>query len=221
VKRLITLLSLLLLSLPVLAAPPATLFELAGVHPQPARLPESVLVIIDAQQEYVTGALPLENVEAAVGEIGRILARARAAGTPVVHVVHRGGGNLFNPAGPGFAIAPPLTPGAGETVVEKRLPNAFAGTDLQQVVAATGRKQLIIVGFMTHMCVSATTRAALDLGYSTTVVASGTATRALPDAQGNTIAAATIQQAALAELADRFAVVVNDEKGIREHEAVR
>jgi nicotinamidase-related amidase len=215
-KKLVAMLSFLLLSLPALAAPPATLFELAGVHPQPARLSESVLVIIDAQQEYVTGALPLENVQASVGEVGKLLARARAAGTPVVHVVHRGGGNLFNPAGPGFAIIPPLAPRTGETVVEKRLPDAFAGTELHKAIAATGRKQLILVGFMTHMCLSTTTRAALNLGYGATVVASGTATRALPDGRGNTIAASTVQQTALAELADRFAVVVDDERGVRE-----
>jgi nicotinamidase-related amidase len=149
-------------------------------------------------------------------EVNRLLARARVAGTPVVHVVHRGGGGLFNPAGPHFAIAKPLAPRPGEAVIEKRLPNAFAGTELQRTLDASGRKQLIITGFMTHMCVSSTARAALDLGYRTTVVASATATRALPDGQGGTVSAEVVQQAALAALADRFATVVNDVDAIPE-----
>ncbi len=62
---------------------------------------------------------------------------------------------------------------------------------------------------MTHMCISATARSALDHGYRAVVVGDATATRALPDALGGAdIPAAEIHRAALAELADRFATVV-------------
>jgi nicotinamidase-related amidase len=64
------------------------------------------------------------------------------------------------------------------------------------------------MGFMTHMCISATARAALDLGFKTTIVAAATATRDIPDPLGGTaLAANTVQQTALAELADRFATI--------------
>jgi nicotinamidase-related amidase len=194
---------------------PETLFEMAGVHPAPAPLSQSVVVVIDAQREYVDGALPLAGMDKALAEGYRLLQRARAAGTPVIHVVHRGSGALFNPEGPYFAIAEPMAPLPVETVIEKRLPNAFAGTDLQQAITATGRKQLIVVGFMTHMCLSATVRAALDRGYTTTVVASVTATRDLPDGQGGIVPARVVQQASLAALADRFAAVVSGVDDLR------
>ncbi len=187
---------------------PATLLQLAGAHPAPARLSESVLVIIDAQKEYRDGALPLVGIDAAIEQAAQLLARARRAGTPVVHVKHRGNGALFNPASLFFDIVESLQPAPEEAVIEKRLPNAFAGTELRQVLERTGRKQLILVGFMTHMCVSSTARAALDLGYATTVVGAATATRDLPDGEGGTVSAATVQRASLAALADRFAVVV-------------
>jgi nicotinamidase-related amidase len=190
------------------AAPPPTLMEMAGVHPAAGHLSESVVLVIDAQREYVDGSLPLVGMDRALAEGSRLLRRARAAGTPVIHVVHRGAGPLFNPAGPYFAIAEPMAPVEGERVIEKRLPNAFAGTDLAQRLAATGRKHLIVIGFMTHMCVSSTVRAALDLGYATTLVADATATRDLPDGSGGTIPAQAVQQASLAALADRFATVV-------------
>ncbi|WNZ59031.1 isochorismatase family protein [Myxococcus sp. MxC21-1] len=98
----------------------------------------------------------------------------------------------------------------GEAVVTKGLPNSFAGTDLHARIAATGREELIIAGFMTHMCISATARAALDLGYRNTVVAAATATRDLPVPMGGVVSASELQRNALAALADMFAVVVND-----------
>lgn len=99
---------------------------------------------------------------------------------------------------------------AAEAVVTKALPNSFAGTDLHARLQATGRKELIIAGFMTHMCVSATTRAAMDLGYRNTVVAAATAPRSLPVPTGGVVPAAELQRTELAALADMFAVVVRD-----------
>jgi nicotinamidase-related amidase len=59
------------------------------------------------------------------------------------------------------------------------------------------------------MCVSSTARAALDLGYRVTIPHDACATRALPDpVTGAAIPGAEIHRHALAELADRFAVVV-------------
>lgn len=187
---------------------PRTLFEMAGAKQEPARLSNSVLVIIDAQREYVDGALPLIGVDAALNEISRLLARARKAGTPVIHIVHKGGGALFNPEGKFFGIVPALKPLANETVIEKMRVSAFAGTGLEEAIKRTGRKQLIIVGFMTHNCVSSTARTARDLGYEVAVVAAATATRDLPDGNGGVEPAAVVQAASLAELADRSAKVV-------------
>jgi nicotinamidase-related amidase len=98
----------------------------------------------------------------------------------------------------------------GEAVVVKGLPNAFAGTDLDQRLRALGRAEVILAGFATHMCVDSTARAALDLGWRSTVVANACATRDLPDPLGGVIAAARLHHATLAALADRFAVVVPD-----------
>lgn len=191
---------------------PKTLLALAGAPLTPSPLDKSVLVLIDAQREYTDGGLPLSGVDAAVDEAGRLLALARKAGAPVFHIVHHGkpGGALFNPDGPLSAIVPTLAPIDGETVVVKRLPNAFAGTDLDALIRATGRTELIVAGFQTHMCVSSTVRAALDLGWRTTVVDAASATRDLPDPQGGVIAADALHRANLASLADRFAVVVKD-----------
>jgi len=66
----------------------------------------------------------------------------------------------------------------------------------------------VLVGFMTHLCVEATARASIDLGFKATVIASATATRPLPDPLGGpAIGAEEVQRNALAAMADRFATV--------------
>jgi nicotinamidase-related amidase len=137
-----------------------------------------------------------------------LLARARESGAAIFHIAHRGRpGSLFDRTAERGAIVAQLTPRPGEAVIEKELPNAFAGTDLNGQLAATGRKELVLAGFMTHMCVSSTARAALDLGFRTTIDADSCATRDLPDGVGGTLAARTIHDVALAELSDRFAII--------------
>jgi len=194
---------------PVFAAPPpATLLQMVGVTLPAPRLAESILLVVDAQREYLDGKLPLAGMNASLVEAATLLERARTAGAPVVHVMHRADGPLFNPKGEGYAIVAALRPLPGEKVVVKTQANAYTGTELERVLRETGRKQLIVVGYMTHNCVSATTRAALDHGYRATVVAAATATRDLPDGRGGTIPAATVQVANLAALADATALVV-------------
>jgi nicotinamidase-related amidase len=188
---------------------PQTLLEMAGADLRPPALAQSTLVIIDAQNEYLDGKLALPSVKAAVDALARLLARAREAGAAVVHVQHKGrAGGLFDLEARGGAIIDAVKPAGGEAIVQKPLPNAFAQTELDATLKKLGRTQLVIAGFMTHMCVSSTARAALDLGYKATVVADAAATRDLPDpVSGAVIAAEALHRAALAELADRFAIV--------------
>jgi nicotinamidase-related amidase len=185
-----------------------TLLQMAGVEPQPAALAKAAVIVIDAQREYVDGRLPLAGMDTALLRLERLLARAREAGTPIIHIAHKGRpGGLFDRDAPGGAFAGPATPRSGEIVIEKPLPNAFAKTGLEEALRATGREAAIIAGFMTHMCVSSTARAALDLGFPVTIAADATATRDLPDPLGGVVPADAVQRAALAELGDRFACI--------------
>ena len=190
---------------------PKTLLQMAGAPLDPSPLSESTLLIIDAQNEYRSGALPLTGVDAAVEEIAALLTRARAAGAPIVHVQHRGRpGGAFDLEAERGRIMREVAPESGEPVVTKPLPNAFAETDLAEKLEDAGRKQLIVTGFMTHMCVSSTARAALDHGYRVTIPAAACATRDLPAPDGGVMKAADIHRAALTALADRFAIVAKD-----------
>ncbi len=186
-----------------------TMLQMAGAQPTPATMADGILLIIDAQREYTDGMLPLTGVQPAVDALAVLLEKARKAGTPIVHVRHQSKGKAFNPSSTGYEIVKELTPRDGETIVDKGMPNSFAGTDLATRLAAIGRKNLIVGGFMTHMCVSATVRAATDQGYMSTIAADTVATRDLPDATGGgTIGAHDINRITLAALSDRFAWIV-------------
>ena len=188
-----------------------TLFQLTGSEHPAAQWQDAVLIIIDAQNEYRIGDMPLPDVEPATIQIQQLLAAARAHATPVAHIRHIGvPGYLFDPDGPRGQIFDELTPIDGEAVIDKPLPNAFAHSTLQEFVQNTGRTQLIVCGFMTHMCVSATVRAAKDLGYQSTVVADACATRTLPGLESGQFDAKALHEMELVALADFFACVVKD-----------
>ena len=172
-----------------------TLLQMAGAPSSPPPLDRSALVMIDCQREYVDGKVPLAGVE----------------GAPGIHVLHKGrAGGLFDPDTAAFRLADPAAPEAGEPSITKALPNAFAGTELDAMLRETGRESVIFAGFMTHMCVSSTVRAAVDLGHGAVVVAAACATRDLPDGRGGVVTAAELHRAELAALSDRFAIIVPD-----------
>ena len=188
-----------------------TLRQIAGLPATPARLSESALVIVDAQNTYRGGVMQLVGVEPALDECARLLARARALKTPVIHIQHDSGpGSPYDVRAEIGAIADKVEPQAGEPVVIKNYPNSFIGTDLDALLKAKGVKNLVVAGFMTHMCINSTARGAFNLGYAVTVPSAATATRALPAPDGGVVGAEALQAAALAALGDLFAVVVRD-----------
>ena len=185
-----------------------TLRDVSGLGDRPARLSGSALVMIDLQNTYREGVMRLENVEPAIAAARLLLDRARQAGVPVFHIQHNAGpGSPYDVSAPIGAISEAVAPIGDEPVIVKAYPNAFVGTDLQARLEAAGVTSLILAGFMTHMCINSTARGAFNLGFSPTVVAETTATRALPGLDGSVVSAAALQAASLATLGDLFAVI--------------
>ncbi|UNB54432.1 cysteine hydrolase family protein [Mycolicibacterium sp. YH-1] len=188
-----------------------TLRELTSLPSQPAALADSTLILIDCQNTYTQGVMELDGVAAALDEAAALLDRARSAGIPVIHIQHNGGpGSPYDIEAEIGAIADVVAPREGEAVVVKQYPNSFVATDLDDRLKALGARNLVLAGFMTHMCVNSTARGAFNLGYAPTVVAAATATRSLPGPGGSPVAAAALQSASLAALSDLFAVIVPD-----------
>lgn len=193
-----------------------TLRTLTGMDPNPAPISDSALVLIDCQQTYREGVMQLVGVEEALEEAAALLKRFREAGRPVIHIIHDAGPDTpYDVSAPIGQIAEVVAPIDGETVIVKKFPSAFEQTELDATLKQLGVKNVTYVGFMTHMCVNSTTRASFNHGYANTVVASATATRAIPNpVTGKDMPADQLQYASLSALGDMFAVVVPTEESV-------
>ncbi len=187
---------------------PTTLRDLMGLGHQPCTLQDAALVMIDCQNTYREGIMQLTGVELALKEARRVLDRARALGRPVIHIQHDAGpGTPYDVRADIGRIADIVAPQNGETVITKGYPNSFVQTPLDDELKRLGVKNLVLVGFMTHMCVNSTARGAFNLGYAPTVVASATATRDLPLPDGSLVRADALQPASIATMRDLFAAI--------------
>ncbi|WP_430009625.1 cysteine hydrolase family protein [Methylophaga lonarensis] len=187
-----------------------TLRDLVGLGHTPSRLSESALVLIDCQNTYRTGLMQLTGVEAAIGQAQALLKLARQHQIPVIHIQHDGGaGSPYDLDTDLGAISSEVAPTDDEMVIVKQYPNSFIETSLDQKLKQLGVKNLILAGFMTHMCVNSTAHGAFNLGYHNTIVASATATRPLAGPDGQLLSAQQVQAGALAGTRDLYAAVVN------------
>ena len=191
---------------------PATLLELAGGQYNQLDWSNCAVVLIDFQNEYVNGKMPLGTAGTKATANARLLLdKARDNNTPIFHIAHHGEdkGNIFDPLSDKVTIVDSLRPLDSEKTITKMHPNAFYDTPLQALIEATGKSQIVFAGFMSHMCVSSSVRAAFDLGFENFVCHDACATRNLPGAQGETLAANIIHDTAMAALQDRFAALMS------------
>ena len=188
-----------------------TLRDITGMGYAPAGLKDSALIMIDCQNTYRQGLMQLTNVEPAIIEAQKLLQMARDLKVPIIHIQHDAGvGSPYDITAEIGAISDEVAPKNGEAVVVKNYPNAFWHTNLEAQLKALDIENVVLAGFMTHMCINSTARGAFNLGFKPTVVASACATRSLIGANGKTIEAQAMHEAALAAVRDLFAVVVDD-----------
>jgi len=171
---------------------------------------KQALLVIDLQNDYFPGGnWPLVNPDAAADNAARLIADFRAKGAPVVHVRHESGeadASFFVPGSKGAEINAKVAARPNEPVIVKNNINAFRDTDLKQVLDKNGITDLVIVGAMSHMCVDGASRAAVDFGYSTTVIHDACATHD-QEFNGVKVPAAQVHAAFMAGLAFGYAAV--------------
>ncbi|MBZ0226661.1 MAG: cysteine hydrolase [Comamonas sp.] len=141
--------------------------------------PKRALIVIDVQNEYLTGDLPIEypDPQQSVAHIGVAMDTARAAGIPVVVVQQTSPATspLFAIDSQGWQLHPVVASRPRDHYVRKTLPSAYPETDLAQWLQERGIDTLTVVGFMTHNCDASTINHALH---------NGTAVEFLHDASG-------------------------------------
>lgn len=145
----------------------------------------------------VSGAAPV------IAEAARIAAACRAVGIPVIYlqngfspdqreapetapVFHKSNALKFMRANEAYAgklithgtwdheIVPELTPQPGDIVVAKSRYSGFAGTGLEQILAARRIRTLLVCGVATNVCVESTIRDAYHREFFPVMLADAT-----------------------------------------------
>ncbi len=171
----------------------------------------TALVIVDIQNDYFPGGrMPLDEIERAANNAGKLLERFRSEGKPTFHIQHTWddpGAPFFVAGTPGVEIHESVAPRAGEPVVVKHFPNSFRDSSLLESLRKGGVERVMICGAMSHMCIDATTRAAADLGYLCVVAHDACATRDI-EFEGRLVAARDVHAAYMFALGFAYARVM-------------
>lgn len=127
---------------------------------------ESALIVIDVQVGVVAEAF---ERDARIANINLALNKARAHKIPVIWVQHSDEEMAID--SPEWQIVPELQPLPSEPIVRKTFRNSFEGTNFEEVLAGLKINHLYVCGAMTNNCVRHTSHAALERGYSVTLIA--------------------------------------------------
>lgn len=137
------------------------------------------LVVVDLQNEYLpTGKLPLTGIDTAMENAIRVISHAREKGVPVFHIRHESAQSapIFAKGSTGAEIQRDVAPLGNEPIIIKNHINAFRETNLKDHLTAANVKEIVVIGAMSHMCIDAVVRAAVDMEYSVTVLHDACAT---------------------------------------------
>ena len=174
--------------------------------------PRRALVVIDVQNEYVSGNLPIEYppVERSLANIGRAMDAAAAADVPVIVVQHADAdpdAPIFREGSHAWELHPDIAARPHDHLVRKELPGSFTGTQLGDILTAAGVDTVSITGYMTHMCVDTTAREAAHRGLGVEILTDATGTLNLENS-GGTATGEELHRATLVAQGQFFAEVM-------------
>jgi nicotinamidase-related amidase len=127
---------------------------------------DTALLIIDMQSALIDGTNPVYQLNTVLENITRLIAQAHTTGTPIIYIQDN---DVDEIGSPGWQIHPAIAPEPGDLILRKPEADAFYGTTLQQELESRGLKHLIITGCKSEVCVDATCRKAIELGYHVTL----------------------------------------------------
>ncbi|CAN9207099.1 unnamed protein product [Alternaria alternata] len=121
--------------------PTPSLRQVIGIPNSTASVKDSVLVIIDAQDEYIYGSLPAQDYKQVNIAISSLLEKYREQNGHVVHVLHDTGSDeapIFKSNGKLTKEMDGVEAIKGETIVWKKHAGSFSETNLAEIVKKTG-----------------------------------------------------------------------------------
>ena len=176
------------------------------------------LLVIDVQNEYFTGRLPVTHPAGSLDNILKAMDSAHEGHVPVIVIQHanrprrqprsgkgRPGGNSTRRLSAGMPMSSSKKP------FREVLPAPLLTNWLQERAIAT----VTIAGYMTQMCCDTTARQAFHRNYAVNFLADATGTLAITNHAGS-ISAADLHRAILVTQQQRFARVMTTDEWIME-----
>jgi nicotinamidase-related amidase len=173
-------------------------------------LPSRALLVIDVQNEYFTGKLPVTHPVGSLTSILRAIDAAAAHGLPIVVIQHAApqpNTAVFRAGSPEWELHPEVAARPHDMLFHKSLPDSFAGTALEKWLRQQEISTVTIAGYMTQMCCDTTARQAMHLGFNVEFLSDATGTLAFKNAAGE-ISAEDLHRAILITQQARFSQVM-------------
>jgi nicotinamidase-related amidase len=141
------------------------------------------VLVIDMQRALFDAAPRPHEADVVIEKINALMARARAAGAPVVIVQHEDQGALAH-GSQGWSLVRSLIVQPGDALVRKTTPDSFLNTPLADVLARHGATKVVVAGYASEFCVDTTVRRAAALGFGVVIAADAHTTHDKPHASG-------------------------------------
>lgn len=152
-------------------------------------MPRRALIVIDVQNEYFTGKLPIEFPPTAqsLPNIVQAVKTARESGVPVVVVQHETPAEapVFAIGSDGWQLHPEVAAQGSDLHINKKLASSFKGTGLAQWLKDHAIDTVTIAGYMTHNCNASTVLEAWHMGLSVEVLSDATGSLPYENAAGH------------------------------------
>lgn len=169
------------------------------------------LLLIDVQNEYVSGMLPIEYppLEVSLPNIGHAISLAKSHGIPIVVVkqVTTKSSPIFAEGSHGVELLSFIEESEPDLVVTKTQPSAFFGTNLKEWLLSNDLKTLIVAGFMSQNCIQSTIRHAAHDGFAVEYLHDASGTVSFKNKMGY-LSAKDMHEATSIVLQSRFAAVL-------------
>jgi nicotinamidase-related amidase len=180
-------------------------------------MPKRALLVIDVQNEYFSGKLPVTDPPGSFHNILHAMDAASAASVPVVVIQHaapQADSAVFRKGSREWELHPGIAARHRDVLVHKSLPGSFTGTELEAWLRAQAIGTVAIAGYMTQMCCDTTARQAMHLGFGVEFLADATGTLAFKNAAGE-VSAEELHHAILVTQQARFSQVMKADTWIR------
>jgi nicotinamidase-related amidase len=170
---------------------------------------KQVLLVIDVQNEYFSGKLPVTFPQGSLENILKAIDRAYESRVPVAVIQHTSPPEsaTFRKGTHEWELHDEIRSRHYDILVEKNLPGSFTGTGLQKWLDDQDITTVTIAGYMTQMCCDTTARQAFHLGYAVNFLSDATGTLSVSNAAG-TIHDADLHRAILVTQQMRFSRVM-------------